>query len=82
MAAYAKQPRPRTEVRISLQYFNSSSAKYILDLLKLLDEAHASGTSTVTLRWMHDADDLDMEEAGQDYRELLDMDVEVVAVQD
>ena len=82
MSDYARQPKPVTKVLISMPYFNSSSAKYILDLLKLLDDAHASGASAVTLRWLHDADDLDMEEAGHDYQELLDMNVEVVSVQD
>ncbi len=79
MAEYAKTPRPSTNVRISLHYFNSSSAKYILDLLKMLDEAHASGTSAVKLYWLHDVGDLDMGEAGRDYQELLGMDVEVLA---
>lgn len=79
MAEYVKHPAKDTRVRIALTYFNSSSAKYILDLLKLLDDAHAAGTSNVLLQWMHEPDDLDMEEAGQDYRELLDMPVEILA---
>lgn len=77
MAVYVREPARSTEVRIALSYFNSSSAKYILDLLKLLDEAYVSGASKVVLHWMYDRDDLDMEEAGQDYSELLDMPVEV-----
>lgn len=79
VAAYAKKPAGTTRVRMTLAYFNSSSAKYILDLLRLLDEAHVAGTSQVRLEWLHDPDDLDMEEAGQDYRELLEMPVEVKA---
>jgi hypothetical protein len=76
--AYVKRPAKRTLVRLSMSYFNSSSAKYILDLLKLFDEAHASGAATVTLEWHCAPDDLDMLEAGQDYKALLEMPVKLV----
>lgn len=75
---YAKEPARSTLVRLALTYFNSSSAKYVLDLLKLLDEAHASGVSKVALEWCYDEGDLDMLEAGQDYKGLLDMPVKLV----
>lgn len=76
--AYARQPAPETLVRITLTYFNSSSAKYVLDLLKLLDEAHASGLGQVAVEWCYAPGDLDMQEAGQDYRGLLEMPVKLV----
>lgn len=77
--AYARAPQKQTRVRISLTYFNSSSAKYLLDLLKILDEVHASGKGKVSLEWHHQEDDLDMQEAGEDYKGLLDMPVRLVA---
>lgn len=76
--AYAKQPARSTTVWISLSYFNSSSSKYLLDLLKVMDEIHLSGTSQVEMEWHHASDDLDMEEAGADYRSLLEMPVRLV----
>lgn len=76
---YAAGPRPQTTVRITLTYFNSSSAKYLLDLLKILDEVHASGRGKVQVEWHHQEDDLDMLEAGEDYRSLLEMPVRLVA---
>ena len=76
--AYTRHPARRTTVRLEMSYFNSSSAKYILDLLKLLDEAHASGAGEVAMEWHYANDDLDMLEAGQDYKALLEMPVELV----
>jgi len=76
--AYAKAPAPRTRVVVALTYFNSSSAKYLLDLLKVLDEAHAAGLSQVELEWRYDEGDLDMQEAGEDFKGLLDLPVKVV----
>jgi len=78
MEESVREPAPRTTVKLTLSYFNSSSSKYILDLLKLLDEVHVSGSGSVRMEWYYDADDLDMKEAGQDYKALLDMPVELV----
>lgn len=76
--AYALQPAPRTAVRIALVYFNSSSAKSILDLLKRLEDLHAEGRSKVLLEWVHGPEDLDMREAGLDYKGLLEFPVKLV----
>lgn len=75
---YTKDPAKRTTIKIIMRYFNSSSAKYILDLLRVLDEAHVAGIGEVVLEWYHDADDLDMEETGNDYKTLLDMPVNLM----
>jgi hypothetical protein len=68
---YAEKPAERTSVKVELTYFNSSTSKYLLDVFKRLEDAHAKGTTNVELVWYHAADDLDMKEAGEDYRSLL-----------
>ncbi len=78
--AYARSPRPRTTARIALTYFNSSSAKYLLDLLKVLDEIHAAGAGEVSVEWVYDEGDLDMQEAGEDFKDLLDLPLKLVAM--
>jgi len=77
--AYMGRPNPTTRVRFALTYFNSSSAKYLLDTLKMLDDLHAGGTSQVTLEWHYDEGDLDMQEAGEDFKGLLEFPVKLVA---
>lgn len=74
---YAQAPAPKTTLRVELTYFNSSSSKYLLDLMKHLADVHASGRSSVTVEWWHAKDDLDMKEAGEDYRSLLDLPVKL-----
>jgi hypothetical protein len=76
--AYMGHPSTTTRVRFALTYFNSSSAKYLLDTLKMLDDLHASGGSQVTLEWYYDEGDLDMQEAGEDFKGLLDFPVKLV----
>lgn len=77
VSSYAAHPVAETTIRIRLSYFNSSSSKYILDLLKRMEELHASGASSVRMVWHHAAGDLDMQEAGEDYRDLVEFPVEV-----
>jgi hypothetical protein len=79
LEAYILSPAARTHARIALTYFNSSSAKYMLDLLKVLDDLHARG-DRVEVEWLHEAGDLDMQEAGEDIRALLDLPMKVVAI--
>lgn len=76
--AYLSSPASRTTIAVELNYFNSSTAKYLLDLLKLLEDAHGLGKTKVTLEWRHAASDLDMIEAGKDYRDLLEFPVKLV----
>lgn len=76
--AYLEMPQPRTMVRIDLEYFNSSSAKYLLDLLRIVDDGHAAGRTTARVEWGHRTDDLDMREVGEDFQGLLDMPVQLI----
>ena len=75
---YARTPAPLTTVKLAMTYFNSSSSKYLLDLLKILDEIHITGAGEVSMEWQYDRDDLDMEEAGGDYKNMLEMPVKLV----
>ncbi len=77
---YGTDPAERTVVRVQLSYFNSSSAKYLLDLFKELEDLHAAGRTKVSVEWCHAPEDLDMEEAGQDYKALLEFPVKLVEV--
>ena len=62
-----------------LEYFNTSSSKYFLDIMKTMEEAFLTNGSNVSITWRYDADDLDMQEAGQDYAGLLQIPVTVIA---
>ena len=52
-------------------YFNSSSAKIVMTLMELLDEAAESGTA-VTVRWIYDKEDDNMLELGEEFGEDLE----------
>lgn len=59
-----------TDVQFDLQmiYFNSSSAKALMNLFQLLEDA-ARGGRVVSIQWHYDSDDETMEEFGEDFSE-------------
>ena len=71
MDSYSKAPAAETTLDIQLDYFNTSSAKSIVDIFKKLEQIHKSGNSNVTINWRFDEDDGDMMEAGQDYQSII-----------
>lgn len=56
---------------LSLIYFNSASAKVIMSILEMLDEAAEAG-ATVDLYWFYDPEDDTMEELGEEFGEDLE----------
>ena len=55
---YIKQPNPHTKLVVSLNYFNSSSSKVILDLINLLvDLLHKGNQIEVEWHYMEMDDD-------------------------
>lgn len=76
---YTKQTQPKTIVNIHLEYFNTSSSKCILDLLKKF-EIIAKNGNDIVIRWHYEEDDEDMLEAGQDYQSIIKVPFEMVEV--
>jgi hypothetical protein len=54
-----------------LIYFNSSTAKVLMELFDTLDETASNGNE-VTVTWIHEKDDDNMEEMGEDFGEDLE----------
>jgi hypothetical protein len=52
-------------LNFNLEYFNSTSAKYILDIFKSLYSIHEGGNE-VLIRWHYEEDDEDMYEVGME----------------
>ncbi len=72
LAAYTEKPASQTTVNIELEYFNTSSSKCILDVLKKL-EALNQKSGNVHINWYYEEDDEDMLEAGEDYEAILNL---------
>lgn len=55
-----------------LEYFNSSSAKFLFDIFSELKRLASSGIPVV-VEWFYEEEDIDMKEAGSDIASLVEM---------
>jgi len=74
---YAKNPNDYTDMHIKLNYFNTASSKLLLDILMILEEMVEDGRNC-SIKWFYDEDDEDMEEAGEEYSELIEVPFELL----
>lgn len=73
-------PSPDTESNFvfNLDYFNTASSKIILDILMLLEEKVEKGAA-VKISWYYRKDDEDMEEAGEEFADMIEIPFEQIA---
>ena len=74
---YAQSPNAHTVFDFKLSYFNTASSKIILDILMKLEGMHDAGKS-ISIKWHFPSDDEDMEEAGNEYAEIVSVPIELV----
>lgn len=77
--AYIENPKDKTVVNVHLDYFNTSSSKCILDILKRVDKLDQNGKD-VLVKWYYDENDEDMMESGEDYMDLLEAPFELIEI--
>ena len=77
---YLQTEGAKLEYRFRLSYFNTSSSKYFLDMVRAGERSPAGAKGRVSAIWMYEPEDLDMKEAGQDYKALTDIKFEIKAV--
>lgn len=62
---FASEFKGSATFKFNFEYFNSTSAKYILDIFKLLHSIHEAGNE-IHVKWHYEEDDEDMYEVGQE----------------
>lgn len=75
---YAGSPNDLTEFTLKLNYFNSSSARKIVELLSVLEKIQEEGKEAKIL-WKYKAYDEIMKERGEEVKLVLDVPFEIMA---
>lgn len=75
---YIKNPNPSTNLVLDFDYFNTATSKMLLILLNKLKELHKSGNE-VLITWKYPQLDAELEEAGEEFAELLNVPFEMIA---
>jgi hypothetical protein len=70
IAQYKNSPADETIIHMNFVYFNTSSAKLLLSILREFDNIHKSGYD-VKVIWHYMAEDSDIQEAGEEYSTMI-----------
>jgi hypothetical protein len=79
---YSQNPAPKTIVNLRMEYFNTSSAKIVLDLLKKIDNTLSQKGHPVEINWYFEADDPDLKEHGVIIKNILQSPVNLIEVEE
>jgi len=72
---YSQSPNEETIIHFKLDYFNSSTARFLVEILQLFEEIRFAGNK-VSVCWWHLDDDQMMEERGEEIESVIDLDFE------
>ena len=76
---YVKNPVDKTTVNLELEYFNTTSSKCILSLLKKLESSKDS-TRDVIVNWYYEKDDPDERETGEFYEKMTELSFNFIGI--
>jgi len=79
MDEYRKQPNEKTRLVFCLEYFNTSSSKCLVEILRKLEAIHLDG-NYVEMEWYYEERDEDMRESGEDFKEILKIPIRMIAL--
>lgn len=77
LETYTKEEKKSVQFSIRLKYYNTSSSKYLLELLKILKEHQMEG-GKVEVYWYYPEVDTSIMEDAEDYREFLELDITIL----
>jgi hypothetical protein len=72
-------PKEKTEMNVKMDYFNTASAKMLLDLFFKLEDFKDENLE-VLIKWHYLEEDEDMLEAGEEFKEIVELDFEFIEV--
>jgi len=78
---YREHALDKTVFEFRLQYYNTASSKVLFIIMQKLESVHETGKE-VLIRWIYPEDDEALEEAGEEYDDLIDCPFELIATQE
>ena len=78
---YVSSKPESTTLTMRVDYVNSSSQKFLLELFEKLEPLHSEGKAVV-IKWHYEDDDEEMKDSGEEFEESTDVPFEFVAVEE
>lgn len=70
---YVLKPAPQTTISLDIEYANSSSSRYLLNIFRMMEEIHLDNKTKVTINWFYEEDDEVILGLGEDMESLIDV---------
>jgi hypothetical protein len=74
---YVQNPK-KTVLAIKLEYFNTSTSVVLLNIMR---DIASMGREFGTIKWYYELDDFEMKEVGEDYKNMLDTNFELIPIE-
>lgn len=78
---YVLSPQGSTAMNVKLEYFNTSSSKCLVEVFRKLETIHDNG-GQVVINWYFEEDDEDMEESGEDFKEIISIPIVMLEMEE
>jgi hypothetical protein len=78
---YGRSPKPATTMNVKMEYFNTSSSKCLVEVFRRLEAVQEKG-SKVAINWYYEEDDEDMEESGEDFKEIIRIPINMIVIEE
>lgn len=75
---YVEAPKDKTIFDIKLEYFNTSTSVILLNIFRTLASLDKE---MLTINWYYEEEDLEMLEAGEDYRNMVNATFNIIPVE-
>lgn len=76
--SFANNPKDGSKFHFKLEYFNTASSKILLDIFMKMEEIIEGSSTKMSIAWYYQDSDSDMQEAGEEYSELVTVPFEYV----
>jgi hypothetical protein len=77
---YVKEAKAETKLIVKLEYFNTSSSKCLVEIFRKLEKLQKE--NKVVIQWFYDEEDEDMQESGEDFKEIIKIPIEMIVLKD
>ncbi len=74
---YFKSPNNETIFTFKIKYFNTASSKMLTRIFLKLEEMNDKG-KIVSVKWYYNEEDEEMQEAGEEFREIINLPIEII----
>ena len=75
---FGSDPANEVTFKFNLEYFNTPSAKPLLQILRLVDSYSKKGVAT-KMMWYHRNDDIEMKEVGEEFSQFINTPLELIS---